>query len=169
MAKGKGKKVNRSELAATFGVVMPTVDGWVKAGCPYDQRAAGKGKPWIFDTGDVAEWLQSRAKEEATGGEVTDERELKRRKLAAETAITELELAQKRNLVAPIAEFERAQAKVYAVIQQNVMNVAQRVVLSLLGETNETRFKDVLRQELRAALEKSALEEFSDDEDDNDE
>jgi phage terminase Nu1 subunit (DNA packaging protein) len=163
MAKGKGKKVNRTGLSEIFGVTAPTVDGWIRSGCPYDQRAAGKGKEWVFDSGDVAMWLQQRAREEASGEEVTDEKELKRRKLAAETAMAELELARAKALVAPVDEFERAQAKAFAIIQQNVMNVPQRVVLTLIGETKEARFKEVLRRELADALEKSASTELDDD------
>ena len=45
-----------------------------------------------------------------------------------------------------------------AEIRANVMNTPQRVVLSLLGETDETRFKAVLKRELAAALEQSATE-----------
>jgi hypothetical protein len=36
------------------------------------------------------------------------------------------------------------------------MNVPQRVVIQLLGETNETRFKEVLRAELTLALQAAA-------------
>ena len=70
----------------------------------------------------------------------------------------ELELAKARAEVAPIAEFQRAQARAMAEIRANVMNVPQRVVLSLLGETDETRFKQALRRELAGALEQSATE-----------
>jgi hypothetical protein len=36
------------------------------------------------------------------------------------------------------------------------VNVPQRVVVQLIGETDETRFKDVLRAELALALEATA-------------
>lgn len=70
----------------------------------------------------------------------------------------ELDLAKARGEVAPIAEFQRAQTRAMAEIRANVMNTPQRVVLSLLGETDETRFKAVLKRELAAALEQSAAE-----------
>jgi len=87
---------------------------------------------------------------------------LQQRKLAAETEKAELELAKAKGEVALIADFERAQALVFAAIRTNVLNVPQRVVLQLLGETNETRFKETLRQELAAALEQSAKTQFED-------
>lgn len=68
----------------------------------------------------------------------------------------ELELALARKEVAPVKDFERAQSRAFAQIRANVMNVPQRVVLSLLGETDESRFKSALRRELVSALEQSA-------------
>lgn len=172
MAKGRGNKVNRTELAATFGVSLPTVDQWVRDGCPFDQRGAGKGKPWVFDTADVAAWREARARDDGTDDEGADLKRhadrLKARKLMAEAGLAELELAQKMGLVAPVAEFERAQAKVFAVIQQNVMNVVSRAALSLVGETDEVRFKEVLRRELADALEKAAGADIEDDDADAD-
>ena len=160
MAKGRGQKVNRTQLADVFGVSLPTVDAWVRAGCPYDQKGAGKGRQWVFDTADVAGWLQSRARDEATGDGPVEEATLKRRKLQAETRRAELDLAKEIGLVAPVAEFERAQAKVNAVIRQNLMTVPTRVALRLVGETSEARIKEILRAEIGDALNRSATEEI---------
>lgn len=68
----------------------------------------------------------------------------------------ELDLAVARREVAPVADFERAQARAFAQIRANVLNVPQRVVMQVLGETDETRFKAALRRELVSALEESA-------------
>lgn len=151
----KGQAVTRSGLADIFGVALPTVDGWVRQGVPYVQRG-GRGKEWRFDTADVAQWLRDKAVTDATGETQTDEAELRRRKLQAETAKAELELAKARGKVATIRDFERAQAAAFAQIRANVMNVPQRVVVQLLGETNETAFKTKLRAELALALEAAA-------------
>lgn len=163
--KGKGQAVTRSGLADVFGVSLPTVDGWIRAGCPFEKRG-GRGVEWAFDTAAVSRWLRERAIEEATGENQADESELKRRKLAAETAKAELELAKAKGEVAPVREFERAQARIMAAIRQNVMNVTSRAVLQLLGETNETAFKQKLRAELTLALEQSAEAEIDLGEDD---
>jgi phage terminase Nu1 subunit (DNA packaging protein) len=154
--KGKGTIVNRTGLADVFGVSLTTVDTWVKRGCPVQKRAAGKGDAWEFNTLAVHQWLSDQEVEKATGGNLTDEGELKRRKLAAETLKAELELAKAKGEVAPVFEFERAQANVFATLRTNIMNVPQRVVVQLIGETDETRFKDVLRAELALALEATA-------------
>lgn len=174
MAKGRGNKVNRAELAAVFGVSLPTIDAWVRQGCPYDEKAGGKGKSWVFDTADVAAWRERVASAGKDDEDAIDEGRLRKRRQLAETKLAELELAKAAGEVAPIREFERAQAAIFATIRANVMNVPQRVVVQLLGETDETTFKAKLRAELVLALETAASgdidipedEEFPQDEDD---
>lgn len=169
MAKGNGQKVNRSGLAAVFGVSMPTVDAWVRNGCPGVKTGAGKGGGWEFDTADVARWLQQRAADDAGGAEVADENALKRRRMAVTLKADELALARDMGMLAPIEDFERAQAKVFAMLRQSVMTVPARVAMSLVGEKSEIRIKQVLTAELTAALTKVAELDFDlvpDDEDD---
>lgn len=160
----KGQIVNRTGLSDVFGVALNTIDSWVRQGCPVVQRGAGRGQQWQFNTADVSQWLQEKRVAEATGNTQADEAELKRRKLQAETSQEELKLAKAMGEVALIADFERAQAAMFAQIRTNVMNVAQRVVTQLLGVTDEMVFKEKLREELALALEVAA--EFDPDADD---
>lgn len=170
---GKGQELNRTGVSEFFGVALNTVDAWVRQGCPVVQRGAGKGVPWKFNSADIARWLREKAKADALGETPADEAELKRRKLAAETEKAELDLAKARGEVAPIRDFERAQAAAFAQIRANVMNVPQRLVLQLLGETDETTFKQKMRAELAQALEDAAaadlvMAEADDENDDED-
>lgn len=169
MAKGNGQKVNRSGLAAVFGVSMPTVDAWVKNGCPGVKDGVGKGGSWEFDTADVARWLQQRAADDAGGAEVADENALKRRRMAVTLKADELALARDMSLVAPIADFERAQAKLFAKLRQSIMTVPARVAMSLVGEKSETRIKQVLTSELAEVLAKVAELDFDLADEDEDE
>jgi phage terminase Nu1 subunit (DNA packaging protein) len=166
----KGQQATRAALADIFGVALPTVDGWVRNGCPVLKRG-GRGVQWAFDTAAVATWLRDKAVTDATGDTQADETELRRRKMKAETVKAELDLAKARGDVAPIQQFERAQAAAFAQIRTNVMNVAQRVVIQLLGETDEAVFKQKMRAELALALEAAANAELvmaDDDEGDDD-
>lgn len=170
-AKNVGQDVNKSELCSLMGVTPPTVDGWLRNGCPIKQRGS-RGVQAIFNTADVMKWLRDKAREEGSGTTLADESELKRRKLAAEAERAELELAKAKNEVAPIREFERATAALMAAIRANVMNVPERAVLQLLGCTDELEFKGKLRAELALALETAAdtdLDVGDDDEQDGDE
>lgn len=150
-----GSTVTRTGLAEVFGVSFPTVDTWVRQGCPVLRRGS-RGVEWAFDTAAVIKWREQRAAENAAGNVQADEAELKRRKLEAETKLAELEFAKAKGDVAPVREFERAQSMMMAAIQQNVMNVPTRAVLRLLGETGEKVFKQVLREELALALQTAA-------------
>lgn len=153
-SKGKGQTLNRGEVAAFFGVTPPTVDGWVRAGCPVKKGQRGVASE--FNSADVAAFLREKAREEGSGTTLADENQLKRRKMAAEAERSELELAKAKGEVAPVREFERATAMLMAAIRANVMNVPGRAVLQLLGETDELQFKTKLRAELVLALETAA-------------
>ena len=159
----KGKQVTRQALADVFGVSLPTIDAWVRKGCPFVEKG-GRGQEWQFNTAQVSKWLRDRDVEEATGGIPDDFETLKCRKMLADAQLAELELAERKGEVALIAEFERAQAMVFAAIRANIMNVPQRAVLQLLGETDERAFKEKLKAELVLALETSAEEELEEEE-----
>lgn len=166
--RGTGQKVNRSELSAIFGVSLPTVDAWVRSGCPGVKMGSGKGGGWEFDTAEVALWLQKRAADEAGGAEAVDEDTVKRKRAKIALMSDELELAKQLGLVAPVADFERAQARLFAVLRQSIMTVPARVSMSLVGEKSELRIKAVLATELSAALTKVSELDFDLAEDDAD-
>lgn len=151
----RGQEVNRTGLAEVFGVSLPTVDAWVRGGCPALQRA-GKGQQWVFDTAAVAKWLRDRAVQDATGDTQQDADEIERRTKRAKMLAAELELAKARSEVAPVREFERVQAARWAMVRANCLNIPQRAVLQLLGETDEATFKKKLRAEIVLALETAA-------------
>lgn len=170
MAGTRGHMVNRAKLAEVMGVAAPTVDGWIRRGCPVVQRG-GRGAEWQFATAEVVRWLRDSAVAEATGDVSGDEAEIYLRTKRAKMLQAELELAKARAEVAPVKEFERVQAARAATVRANIMNVPQRAVLRLLGETDETTFKRVLREELILALEtatNAALEIGEDEEEDGD-
>lgn len=150
-AKVKGRAVNRSELADFFGVSLPTIDTWVRLGCPVVQRGS-RGVEWTFNTADVARWTRDRAAEEAAGTGKADVEELERREQQAKTGLTELRLAKERALVAPIAEFEKLWARAFATVTAGMRNIPGRVVSQLIGETDERRFKRILLEEIDLAL-----------------
>lgn len=160
----KGKQVTRQALADVFGVSLPTIDAWVRKGCPFVEKG-GRGQEWQFNTAHVSKWLRDRDVEEATGGIPDDMDELKLRKQKAETELAELELAQKKGEVALISEFERIWAMSMGQLRQNILGVPQRAVLQLLGETDEMAFKEKLRAEIVLALEQTVeSEEFFEEE-----
>lgn len=165
MAKGRGQKVNRAELAAVFGVSLPTIDTWVRAGCPSDVKGQGKGRPWVFDTADVAAWREERAARNAAGEEVADADALKLRRARAETLTAELELAKVMSAVAPLDQVERKLARLFAEVRTNLRNIPGRIAPQLLGETDERKFKAAMLKEIDATLVRLADLDLSADDD----
>jgi phage terminase Nu1 subunit (DNA packaging protein) len=148
-------KLNRSDLAQHMGVTTVTIDTWRKNGMPVLQ-AGSRGVEWSFDLTAVIKWHVLQKVKEAAGDAPDDLAQIEKRTASAKMQRAELELAKARGEVAPIRDFERAQEKAFAEIRSNVMNVPQRVVIQLLGETNEAVFKKKLKAELTLALQAAA-------------
>ena len=147
----KGQEVTRQGLADIFGVSLPTIDNWVRQGCPYISKG-GRGQEWKFNTASVSTWLRDRDVEEATGGIPDDFETLKCRKMLADAQLAELELAQKKGEVAHIEEFERMWSLAMGQLRQNILGVPQRAVLQLIGETDERKFKTKISAVIVLAL-----------------
>lgn len=164
----KGKTLGKHEIAEFFGVTEPTVDQWVRRGCPVVERGS-KGKQWKINTAQVSDWLRQRDIEQATGANLSDEQELKRRKLAAETQKAELEMLRVKGDLVPLAQLERQLSNTFAELKTNLRNVPKRTATALVGETSEVRIKDVILAEIDQCLEVLAqftLDEESDADDD---
>ena len=164
----KGKTLGKYEIAEFFGVAETTVDQWVRRGCPVVERGS-KGKQWKINTAQVSDWLRQRDVEQATGANLSDEQELKRRKLAAETQKAELEMLRVKGDLVPLAQLERSLSNTFAELKTNLRNVPKRTATALVGETSEVRIKDVILAEIDQCLEvltQFTLDEESDEIDD---
>lgn len=49
------RRANKAELASFFDTSLPTIEAWVRKGCPVVQRGA-RGVAWVFDILEVARW-----------------------------------------------------------------------------------------------------------------
>jgi phage terminase Nu1 subunit (DNA packaging protein) len=158
---------NRAEAAELMGVNPTTLDRWVKEGCPVAERGS-RGVEWKFDIPALVKWWGDRRAAQAAEDEPGDMMEIELRTKRAQMLKAELELAKAKGEVGAVREFELVQSKAMAAVRARVMNVPQRVVMRLLGETNETTFKARLTEELRNALESAADEDLTLDEDEDD-
>lgn len=143
--------VNRADLAKLQGVSPPTIDGWIAKGCPVEKKGS-RGKPWEFNTAKVTEWRLAEERKALSSTANATEAELLRRELAAKTELAELKLAQVKREVAPIAELTRAMSKAFAGVRSNMRTIADRVPRMIVGEMDERRIKQVLRDEIDQAL-----------------
>lgn len=152
-------KVNRAELAEILGVSLPTITSKVNKGMPYVQKGQ-RGKEWTFDTAEVFAWEKNQAIASAVGDlESVQEEELRRRKLAAETTIVEIEAAKKRGEVATIDEIERVWRDAILELKARIRLLPSRVAGRLVGLSDETEIKSVLLDEVDQSL--TVLSEYS--------
>ena len=147
-----GKQVNRAELAQILAVSLPTINAMIKRGMPFEQRGS-RGKEWIFNTADVLDWRTEQAVIDAVGDtNESSEDELRRRKLAAETTIVEISAAKERGEVVYIDDAVKMITDDYIAAKSRLRNIPLRVAVSLVGETDERKVKDILISEIDEAL-----------------
>lgn len=147
-----GGIVNRAELANICGVSLPTIDDWVRRGCPIVSRG-GRGKAWEFNTADVQGWRIADEVARALGSAPTSEKDLKLRRMKALTELDELELAKARGEVAPLDEIRRVVVAAFAEVRASLLVVPARLAPQLIGEIDERSIKAAILTEIRLALE----------------
>jgi len=59
----KSRLANKAEAAEWFGVSIPSIDAWLRRGCPYVTRGE-RGTQWRLDLLDVAKWKFGASTEE---------------------------------------------------------------------------------------------------------
>jgi phage terminase Nu1 subunit (DNA packaging protein) len=148
------KVATTETLAEMLGVHKGTVMNWVKGGMPIYEKG-GPGKANVFKVKDVIDWLKQRAVYDATGGsvELMTADEAKRRKMAAEAGLQEIELAKKQGLVVELDELERDLSNKFAELRSNMRMIPSRVSMQVLGEPDETKVKAIIMAEIDRALE----------------
>lgn len=151
--------VDSNELGRIFGVNTQTIYKWVKEGCPGakldESKKGGTSSGYRFETKEVARWREKRvlASVTAKSGDTLTKEEAQRRKLSAEAAMAELELAQKTGEVADLKEIERKLSDQFAQLRSSMRKIPERCVLRLVGETDERRVKAIILEEIDGALE----------------
>lgn len=144
--------LNVTQLADHYGVHRQTITSWVRRGMPAE-AGGGVGKAYEFDSTKVAAWREQEAVRNAVGDvDQADENELKRRKLAADTTVAEVEAAKARGEVVYIDDaVKEVTAAIYEVKAKLYASPA-RIAPQIVGETDETRIKDVIQSEFEQAL-----------------
>lgn len=145
--------MNRKETAAAFGIDVTTLDGWCEKGCPADRQ--GKGRPATFDLSEVLAWriqFETEKALETVSRDAGDLDALRARKLRAEAGIREIQLARASADLIPAHEFELALSSMLVAARVQVCEVLPvRAARRVLGETDETRLREALRDEARTA------------------
>ncbi|MEM6603287.1 MAG: terminase small subunit [Pseudomonadota bacterium] len=94
-AKSRGVILSKVDLANYFGVTRPTVDDWVRSGCPVVQKG-NKRTPWKFNSADVYAWRLRQAEQASDDVKGMTFAELQKEKLLVEVERLKFQAAREK-------------------------------------------------------------------------
>lgn len=150
--------VTKAELCRLSGKNPSTISTWVTKGCPYVQKGS-KSKQWVFDVAEVMDWYADYKALQAVGDTKSlDIDEARRRKLAAEAAIAELDVSKRKGEVVEIEAVAQAVGDDYANLRAKLLSLPVKLApqAAILTEAKEV-------QDLAESLIHEALEELVSD------
>ena len=144
---------NKADVARFMGVSVNTVTQWVGKGLPYIQKG-GAGKSWVFDMPEVVAWREEQIALAAVGDTASlDIDEARRRKLAAEAALAEIEVSKKRGEVVEIEAVADAVGDDYANVRAKLLSLPTKAAPQLAIIEDSAEAQGVLEKLVHEALE----------------
>lgn len=145
-------QVNRDRLSDFLGVSTRRIDELVREGMP-GERPKTTGDSWKFDTAAAVEWLRQKERQNVLGEVVRiDEGEAKRRKVAAEAALMELELAKAQGKVLPITDFSKAWEGMIGSCRAKLLGLGSKLGPALAIMADPSQCSVAIDRELNEAL-----------------
>jgi phage terminase Nu1 subunit (DNA packaging protein) len=153
----RGQLVTLHELSNLFAVAPETIRNWVGKGCPALRKSDGKkgGQGWKFATADVIEWRMTQTRREAPKEHV-DIDEAKRRKLAAEAELAEIDAAVKRGELAPISEVAAEFAGMVTAARAKMFSIPTKLAPILASMDQSVEIQAVLDAAMREVVDELA-------------
>jgi len=148
------KSVNRSQLAELCGVNLSTVDNWVRDGCPFISRPVRQGVGrWEFSVAAVFEWRINRERQAVLGDVVTiDENEARRRKLAAEAGLAELELHMANGAAVAIKDQEKIWVQMVGAARAKLLSLPTKLCRLVAIEVEPAACQALMEDGISEAL-----------------
>jgi phage terminase Nu1 subunit (DNA packaging protein) len=156
-ARNSPRLVNRAELASLCNVSLPTVDGWVRKGCPAIERGS-KGREWRFDCAAVIDWRIARAVEAATAGLVGEDDKISkdeadRRRAVANAITAEVEANEALKSVVSRFDAESAIADFCQALRSGFSNAGAKIAGRAAMMTNPAEIRDLCEAEFNRSFE----------------
>jgi phage terminase Nu1 subunit (DNA packaging protein) len=150
----RGRAATLSEVATVCGVAPETVRRWVDQGCPVLRKSDGRkgGTGWKFSTHDVIEWRIAREKRRSQSEEHIDLEEARRRKLAAEAELAEIEAAKQRGDVVPVEDVAKVVADQLTACRARLLSIPTKLAPVLISSTDLVECRALLEAAVDEAL-----------------
>ena len=148
-----GIELTKSDMARCMGVSLPTMTQWVKKGCPYVTKGS-KSKAWMFDTAEVVAWREEQIALQTIGDTASlDIDEARRRKLAAEAAMVELDLSKRKGEVIEIESVAAVVGDDYANVRAKLLSLPTKLAPQVTGIEDLAECKALIERGVFEALE----------------
>lgn len=152
MTSGRDERlVNQRQIAEIFGVTRETIRKWIDQGMP---TRNGTGGLRLYLPSEVIRWREDRVTQSALDSvAITDIEEAKRRKLAAEAAMAEIELSKARGEVVEIGLVGAEVGSALATCRARLLGIGASVVPRLQIAADGVEMKAIVDEAVHRALE----------------
>lgn len=148
-----GVEVSKADLARMFGVSLNTIGQWVNKGCPWITKGC-PGKQWTFNTAEVVAWREEHVAQQVQGDtSQLDIEEARRRKMAAEAAMMELDLAKRRGEVLEVEAVAEVIGDDYANVRAKLLSLPTKLAPILVGIEDPAECLMLIERGVTEALE----------------
>ena len=155
-----GMELSKADLAKFYGVSLPTISQWVGKGCPFISKG-GQGRKWVFSSSAVTTWREDQIAQQALGDVSSlDIDEARRRKLAAEAALTELDLSHRRGELIEVELIADLVGDEYANVRAKILALPTKLAPLLLGVASLAEARGIIESGIIEALEELTADEI---------
>ncbi len=151
-----GRIVNRAQLANLCKVSLPTVDAWLRQGCPAVERGS-KGRECRIDIAAVIDWRVRTAVEDAVSGIQDGEgkvsqKEADRRRAVANAITAEVDADNALKAVVSRFDAESVMADFCQALRSGLSNAGSRIAGSTTMLTDPNEIRDVCEAEINRSF-----------------
>ena len=138
----------KADVARIFRVSLPTVDAWVRSGCPFSRKGS-RGHAWEFDLAEVVSWRFSRVSNSEAGS--LTQAQTKRTIIDCEHR--ELRLKRDRAELVSIDTVILEWSRLFQVFKSKIRNIPRKISPILVTETDQIQVQAMLEKEIDETLE----------------
>jgi len=153
--------ISQIELSRLLDVKPATIRAWEARGCPIEHKAQKKGEASLYSVAEVVRWREAQAAMAASGDlSAMDMEEAKRRKLSAEAALVEIDLAKARGNVVEVAVAAKEIGDALSACRSRLLGVGASVAPRLDLAPDTASRKEMIDDAINEALDEISSTAF---------